>query len=199
MSETRVVLAATDSCSGPAARAAAAAHTCSPLGRAMPSAVESTTTTAGLDTGGMRSSTERGDDDDDEQVARQQHNDDRRPPRARHAQVDRAGRRRRAPAATLVDASTTRSGTSGTPLLSSSKAAHLCGRRELRVESGKGSSRWLGGGAGGVLSDARTSTRSTCRGSDVRCASGWALFTGTRVQAVVSQGEAGRGRRRVLG
>ena len=37
----------------------------------MPSVVESTTTTAGLDAGGMRSSTERGDDDDDEQVARQ--------------------------------------------------------------------------------------------------------------------------------
>ena len=37
----------------------------------MPSAVESTTTTASLDAGGMRSSTERGDDDDDEQVAQQ--------------------------------------------------------------------------------------------------------------------------------
>ena len=33
----------------------------------MPSAVESTTTTAGLDAGGMRSSTERGDDNDEDE------------------------------------------------------------------------------------------------------------------------------------
>ena len=58
---------------------------------------------------------------------------------------------------------------------------------------------WERGDAGGIPSDARTSTRSTCRVSDVSCASGWALFTGTRVQAVVSEGLAERGRRRVLG
>ena len=72
----------------------------------------------------------------------------RRPPAS--ARAARAGRPRRATTTCArrdVDhARTSRSGTSGTPLLSSSKAAHLYGRRELRVETGKGSSRRLGGG-----------------------------------------------------
>ena len=48
-------------------------------------------------------------------------------------------------------------------------------------------------------SDARPSTRCACRASGVSCASGWALLNGARLQPVVSEGAAGRGRRRVLG
>ena len=72
----------------------------------MPSAVESTTTTAGLDAGGMRSSTERGDDDDDEQVARQ-----RQPLQSTYRSWASSTIPR---AATSVDARTACSGTSST-------------------------------------------------------------------------------------
>ena len=67
-------------------------------------------------------------------IGGREHNDDRRPPRARHAQVDRDGRRRRAPAATLI----TRAPAARAPRARRSSRPrgqrNLCGCRELRVE-----------------------------------------------------------------
>ena len=72
----------------------------------MSSAVESTTTTAGLHARGMRRSTEPGDDDDDEQVARQG-----QPLRSTYRSCASSIVPR---AATSVDARTACSGTSST-------------------------------------------------------------------------------------
>ena len=124
-----------------AAPRAAAARTCSPLSSAMPSAVESTTTTAGLHARGMRRSTEPGDDDDDEQVARQ------RQPQApkhvplvgeqHHAVRRDVGRR----AHRLLGHLEYGSGRSSRP-----RRQYLCGRRELRVGLERGVGTWLGEG-----------------------------------------------------
>ena len=77
---------------------------------------------------------------------------------------------------TSVDARTACSGTSSTR---SATRLVLKGRapvRPRRVESGSGAWRrggWERGDAGGIPSDARTSTRCTCCTRDVSCASGW--------------------------
>ena len=191
MSETRVVSAATDSCSG----------ACSSGAHVQPA--------------------RQGD-----AIGGREHDDDRRSRRGRHAQLDRAGGRRRrragraaAPAApkhmlvgeqhqsagrdvgrrahrllghleTSVDARTARSGTSSMR----SAARVLEGRapvRPRRFERGTGAWRrggWERGDAGGTPFDARTSTRCTCHASDV-----------SSRRDGVSEGAAGRGRRRVLG
>ena len=126
----------------------------------MPSAVESTTTTAGLDAGGMRSSTERGDDNDE---------DEHQPLQSTYRSWASSTIPR---AATSVDARTACSGTSSTR---SAARLVLKGRapvRPRRVESGSGAWRrggWERGDAGGIPSDARTSTRCTCRTRDVSC------------------------------
>ena len=180
-----------------AAPRAAAARTCSPLSSAMPSAVESTTTTAGLDARGMRSSTERGDDDDDEQVARQ-----RQPLQSTYRSWASSTIPR---AATSVDARTACSGTSrrrstrapparapraqDRPLVSSSKAGHLCGRVELRV----GLERGVAVAGRGAMLAAYRPMRARRRDAHA------ARETSVARRDGVSERAAGRVRRRVLG
>ena len=160
----------------------------------MPSVVESTTTTAGLDAGGMRSSTERGDDNDE---------DEHQPLQSTYRSWASSTIPR---ATTSVDARTACSGTSrrrstrapparaprarDRPLVSSSKAGHLCGRVELRV----GLERGVAVAGRGAMLAAYRPMRAPRR--DAHAARETSV---ARRDGVSSEGAAGRGGRRVLG
>ena len=159
----------------------------------MPSVVESTTTTAGLDAGGMRSSTERGDDNDE---------DEHQPLQSTYRSWASSTIPR---ATTSVDARTACSGTSrrrstrapparapraqDRPLVSSSKAGPLGGRVELRV----GLERGVAVAGKGAMLAANRPIRARRRDAHAARAMSVARRDG------VSEGTAERGRRRVLG